>query len=295
MKRLRDLGEDPLIERLLKQVPTDGIAVGPGDDCAVVEQGKGPLLLLKTDAVVENVHYLPEHKAQDVGWKAIARVVSDFAAMGGEPKAFLITLALPLDCTVAWCDGLYRGIGKCVRTFGGIVAGGETTRVPNGSAAVITISATGEVERKHLVTRSGGRPGDLLFVTGKLGGSFTSQRHLKFTPRLKEAAWLVRHAKPNAMMDLSDGLAKDLPRLAKASGCGFTLKRKSLPLHRGVTTEQALGDGEDFELLFALSAKRAKKLLETWPRDFPALACIGTLTAEDHSESLAGGWDPFAA
>lgn len=277
MKTLRDIGEDALIERLIALVPRDeNPAAGPGDDCAVVDPGADSptLLLLKTDALVERVHFLPDAPARAVGWKAAARVLSDFAAMGGKPSHFLVTLALPPETAVFWAEELYRGIGDCLEKFGGVLAGGETSSVPTGSAAVISIAATGSVLRDHLVLRSTAKPGDTLFVTGLLGGSIHG-KHLDFTPRLDAADWLVGHFKPTAMMDLSDGLAKDLKRLTLASKCGCRIDENSLPLTPGCTPSQALGDGEDFELLFAIKPGRVPELIANWPfPDLPSPASV---------------------
>ncbi len=293
MKSLRDIGEDALIERLVGLVPRgESPAAGPGDDCAVIDQGSSTLLLLKTDALVEHVHFLPTAPARAVGWKAAARVVSDFAAMGGQPGHFLVTLALPPETAVAWVEDLYRGIGDCLEKFGGLLAGGETSSVPTDSAAVISIAATGSVRREHLVLRSTAKPGDLLWVTGMLGGSIHG-KHLDFTPRIEAADWLVSHFKPAAMMDLSDGLAKDLTRLAKSSGCGFTIDKSSLPLAPGCTPAQALGDGEDFELLFAIEPERSLKLTAAWPFPDLPLTCIGGMVINGEGASLTGGWEHF--
>jgi thiamine-monophosphate kinase len=296
-KSLQHCGEDALIQRLIRVVPLDAdAAAGPGDDCAVIDLGKGrPLQLLKTDAMVEGVHFLSDAAPRKIGWKAAARVLSDFAAMGGTPDRFLVTIALPGSWPLARIEGIYRGLGECLGRHGGVLAGGETTRVPEGSAAVISIAATGKVERRHLVLRSGGQPGDLVLVTGRLGGSLAG-KHLTFTPRLVEAAWLTHHLKPTAMMDLSDGVAKDLPRLAKASGCGFTLDEKAVPRTCGCTAQQALGDGEDFELLFTLKPRQwTDSIQDAWREAFPKLplTVIGTLSAEPTQNSLSGGWDHF--
>ena len=294
MKTLRDIGEDALIDRLVGLVPRDSApAAQPGDDCAVIDHGGETLLLLKTDALVEHVHFLPSALARAVGWKAAARVVSDFAAMGGRPGHFLITLALPPETAVSWVEDLYRGIGACLEKFGGFVAGSETSSVPSSSAVVISIAATGTVGRDQLVLRSTARPGDALLVTGRLGGSILG-KHLDFTPRMVETDWLVAHFKPTAMMDLSDGLAKDLPRLAAASGCGYVIEESSLPLTPGCIPAQALGDGEDFEILFAMESARVPELLAAWPTAFPGLTCIGRLTGLHTSDSLSGGWDHFS-
>lgn len=296
-RTLQHLSEDALIERLIRLVPRDPApAAGPGDDCAVVDPGKGrPLQLLKTDAMVEGVHFLSDAPPRRIGWKAIARVVSDFAAMGGKPERFLVTLALPASWPLARLEGIYRGMGDCLKAFGAVLAGGETSRVPDGSAAVISIAATGSVARRRLTLRSGGRPGDLIAVTGKLGGSFAG-RHLTFAPRVAEAAWLIDRLRPTAMMDLSDGVAKDLPRLAAASGCGFALDRTALPRHRGCTVEQALGDGEDFELLVTLPPSRwNERAASDWRTAFPKLplTIIGRLVPTAEGETLTGGWDHF--
>lgn len=293
MSTLRDIGEDALIERITALVPReDQPGAGPGDDCAVIDSGSGQLLLLKTDALVEGIHYLPDADAQAVGWKAAARVVSDFAAMGGQAERFLITLALPSNTEVSWVEGLYRGMGRCLEQFGAVVAGGETSSVPDDSAKVISIAATGSVAKERLVLRSAGKAGDHLFVTGRLGGSIHG-KHLDFTPRVREANWLAAHCKPSAMMDLSDGLAKDLPRLAKASGCGFVIDEKAVPVTRGCTVEHALGDGEDFELLFAIDRAKVPGLLATWPFADVPLAEIGELVEAGEGVGLKGGWEHF--
>lgn len=293
MKTLGDLGEDPLIAKLCAGLAgADDLLVGPGDDCAVIDTGK-TLTLLKTDAVVEGVHFLKETPARKVGWKAVARVLSDFAAMGGKPSELLITLALPKETPVRWVTDLYAGMNRCLAKHGGVIAGGETTALPSGAPAMISVAGRGLVARKQLVRRSEGQPGDVIFVTGKLGGSLAG-RHLSFTPRLEEAEWLTRNFKLRAMMDLSDGVAKDLPRLADMSGCGFQIDREAVPKNRGCSVESALGDGEDFELIFTTSAQTAGKLEAAWEERFPKLALsrIGRLTDGDRDE-LAGGWGHF--
>lgn len=298
MKSLREIGEDALIRRLTRLVPLDPSPLaGPGDDCAVIDPGPDypTLQLLKTDAMVAGIHFLPDSPARAVGWKAAARVVSDFAAMGGRPERFLVTLALDPQSPVSWVEELYCGIGDCLAAFHAVLAGGETSSVPAGSAAVISIAATGCVPRDQLVLRTTGQPGQALFVTGTLGGSLHG-KHLSFTPRSKEANWLVSKYKPTAMMDVSDGLAKDLPRLAAASGCGFQLDRDLLPVTPGCTLAQALGDGEDFELLFACGEARSAEMLAAWPAAFPdlPLSRIGRLVEGGLGETLVGGWDHFA-
>lgn len=296
MNQLRDIGEDALIERLIRLAPRAADAAGPGDDCAVIDPGphSEDLQLLKTDALVEHIHFLPDAAPRAVGWKSVARVISDFAAMGGKPEYFLITLALPKTTAVSWIEEVYRGIGDCLTQFGGLLAGGETSSVPDGSAAVISIAATGSVPREHLVLRSTAEAGETILVTGRLGGSLAG-KHLDFTPRLMEAAWLVRHFKPSAMMDLSDGLGKDLPRLAAASACGFQIDEAALPLSEKCTPSQAIGDGEDFELLFTFPTPEVAGLLAAWSARFPdiPLTAIGRITPPGEGMTLEGGWDHF--
>ena len=297
MKTLRDIGEDALIARLIGLIPRDASpAAGPGDDCAVIDPGpQHPMLqLLKTDALVGGIHFLLDAPASAVGWKAAARVISDFAAMGGRPDHFLITLALPPETLVSWAEDLYRGIGNCLTAFGGVLAGGETCAVPTGSAPVISVAATGSVLRENLVLRSTAKPNQSLLVSGTLGGSIHG-KHLNFTPRVEESAWLVSRHKPTAMMDLSDGLASDLPRLAESSSCGFILDLAALPITAGCTPENALNDGEDFELLFTLESEHVPDLLDNWKIRFPEipLTVIGKITARGTGDSLSGGWDHF--
>ncbi|QTN30827.1 thiamine-monophosphate kinase [Akkermansiaceae bacterium] len=292
MSLLSETGEDALIERLVRLVPTHQGAGGPGDDCAVVDTGGGRLILLKADGLVEGVHFLKTADSEAVGWKAVARVISDFAAMGGVAERFLVTLALPGAMELSWIEGVYRGMGKCMETYGANLVGGETCRVPDGSAAVLSIAATGSVGREKIVLRSGGMPGDCLWVTGRLGGSLAG-KHLAFSPRVEEAQWIAERMAATAMMDVSDGLAKDLPRLAKASGCGFLLEMADVPLTQGCTLEQGLCDGEDFELLFAAPADA---VAGGWEQRFPGLELtrIGRLVAAGEGQSLAGGWDHFS-
>ncbi|NNC88213.1 MAG: thiamine-monophosphate kinase [Akkermansiaceae bacterium] len=296
MKTLRDLGEDAVVERLTGLLsPGAGVLVGPGDDCAVLQgAARGKVALLKTDCLVEGVHYTPDAPPAKVGWKAVARVVSDFAAMGGTPDHLVVTLALPPARPIRWVEGIYRGMDRCAREFGAAVVGGETSSLPPQGAAVISVAATGWAWRKQLALRSGGKAGDILFVTGRLGGSRRG-RHLDFTPRVAEAAWLTAHFPVHAMMDVSDGLGRDLPRLAEASGCGFRVDRGALPRHRGVSVAQAIGDGEDYELLFAVSGRTAGRVEAAWKkrRGTVGLTRIGALTAPGDGDGLAGGWEHF--
>ena len=278
---LRALGEDRLLDRLLPGLPRNaGVVLGAGDDCAIVESGKPGLLhLLKTDCLVEEIHFARNTAPGLVGWKAMARPLSDFAAMSGVPQFALVTLIVPARRTISWVRQLYRGIEKAARKFDVAVVGGETSNIKG--PVVISVSVTGFVEKKRWVGRAGGKPGDELFVTGRLGGSLRGH-HLKFVPRIEESRWLTKNFRVHAMMDLSDGLGADLPRLARASRVGFAVDEMALPLNRDCTTRQAIADGEDYELLFAISAKDSRSLLSRWQKKFPKvpLTRIGKLNSK---------------
>jgi len=291
--------EDAVIKRLVRRLrrPGPDVVAGIGDDCAVVRGPvRGVRLLLKTDCVVEQRHFLPTHPARAVGWKAACRAVSDIAACGGVPRFALVTCVVRRGQTGRWLDDLYRGIEAAGREFGFHVVGGELSRTDG--PAVINVALTGEVSARNLVRRSGGRPGDVLFVTGVLGRSLASGWHLRFRPRLVEARWLTENFRLRAMMDLSDGLAADLPRLAAAGRTGFQLDPQAVPRRPGATLAQALGEGEDFELLLALAPREAGRVEVAWAKKFPRvrLTRIGRLAPAGVAEGLgqARGFDHFS-
>lgn len=297
-KTLADLGEVSLVAKLTSVLPLgDDVRVGAGDDCAVIGAPRAARWqLLKVDALVEQIHFLPDEDPRRIGWKALCRAISDIAAMGGLPEHALITFATPATTPVKRIDGLYAGLRKAARKFGVSIVGGETSRSPG--PLFINVALTGSVERKRCVLRSGGRAGDAVYVTGRLGGSLAG-KHLNFNPRVAESRWLVEHFQLRAMMDLSDGLGADLPRLAAASGCGYELDRARLPLNAGCTSEQALADGEDYELLFAIAPRDTSKLESAWRRKFPKLPLtrIGKLLPQSairNPQSSRRGYDHFA-
>src|SRR6266704_5972333 len=268
--KLRNLGEDQLLNLLLAG-PSLGkaVAVGPGDDCALVAiHDRRKLLVLKVDCVVEGVHFLRGTSASDVGWKAMMRPLSDFAATSGVPQFALITVIVQEQTKVAWIKELYRGLRRAARRFDVSIVGGETSSTP-GEIAIST-SVIGFVEKHRAVSRRGGKPGDDLFVTGRLGGAL-KQKHLQFIPRIVESRWLTGNFPIHAMMDLSDGLGADLPRLAKASGVGFAIEIQNLPLARGAKIDNAISEGEDYELLFAISRRGRNRLEREWQKKFPKL------------------------
>src|SRR4051812_42474422 len=277
--KLRDVGEDRLLEQLLSKLRAGrGVVLGAGDDCALVDSGKrGMLDVLKTDCLVEGIHFAKNTRPELVGWKAMARPLSDFAAMSAVPRFALVTLIVPSNRELTWVKTLYRGIEKAARAFEVSVVGGETSNI-QGPAA-ISVAVTGFVEKTRWAGRGGGKPGDELFVTGRLGGSLR-RHHLEFTPRIAESRWLTKNFRIHAMMDLSDGLGTDLPRLAKASGVGFEIDEEALPRSKGSSISQAINDGEDYELLFALAPNDARELAKKWRKRFPRLplTAIGRLT-----------------
>jgi thiamine-monophosphate kinase len=279
--KLREIGEDRLLGRLLPCLPlAKGVVNRPGDDCAVVEiPGRRNFLVLKTDCVIAGVHFLPTANATDVGWKAMMRPLSDFAATSAVPQFALITLIAPEQTKVEWVQGLYRGLRRAANRFKVGIVGGEMSSTPGPTA--ISVSAVGFVEKDRCVSRRGGKAGDDLFVTGRLGGA-GKRKHLQFVPRIAESRWLTKNFSIHAMMDLSDGLGADLPRLAGASRVGFAIETENLPLTRRATIDRAISEGEDYELLFAISPRDRTRVEREWRKKFRKLPLtrIGRLTPQ---------------
>jgi thiamine-monophosphate kinase len=282
------MNEFELIARLTKSLPTnETVVAGAGDDCAVLDFGlPGKLFLFKTDAVVEGVHFTDETPPEKIGRKALARCLSDIAAMAGTPAAALVTIGLPKKFDAEVVAKIYHGLNTLAKTYGVAVVGGETTTNPGG--IFMSIALLGTVGRGKQILRSGAKAGDAIFVTGELGGSLLG-RHLDFEPRLAEAQWLAESFRIHAMADLSDGLAGDLRHILSASGAGAELLKTAIPISRAAKLQAkngpsprpalvaALTDGEDFELLFTVASKDAVKLLDAWKKKFPGLklSCIG--------------------
>ncbi len=290
---LSSLGENAVLQRLLHGLPThEDLLVGPGDDCAVVARDAQWDGLLKVDVVIEGIHFTPGTEPRRIGHKALARALSDIAAMGGIPEHALITLLVHPSRSLELLEGLYAGMAELAHRHGLSLAGGETASLPVDGLAV-NIALTGRVERGRAVLRSGGRPGDILAVSGRLGGSFASGRHLDFMPAIELARALMQaDAAPRAMMDLSDGLACDLPRLTQACACTCELDTSAIPRHEGCTLQQALQDGEDYELLMAFEPQTWEKVCTlTLPRPLTAIGRLQPGTGCD----LQGGWQHFCA
>ncbi len=285
------MNEFQLIEKLTKALPiNDSVIIGSGDDCAVLDLGPGDKrLLFKTDAVVEGIHFLNTTQPELIGHKALARCLSDIAAMSGEPTSALVTLALPRAFDPVFVERIYAGMTALAAKYNVAIVGGETTTNPE--RLLISIALLGTVEKSRCVLRSGAKTGDAIFVTGELGGSF-SGRHLVFEPRLAEARWLTANFTMHSMIDLSDGLAGDLRHILHASHVGAELLATSIPISRAARLQArgessakppllaALTDGEDFELLFTTKSCNAVPLLDAWKQQFPEtkLTCIGKIT-----------------
>ena len=279
MKRVRDIGEFGLIRELSQNIPH------AGDDCAVLPGG----LLLTCDPVVEGIHFLPATPARRVGWKAMARNLSDIAAMGGLPRWAVVSIGLRPATPVRWVRELYAGLHAAARRFDCEIVGGDTTHVKHEQFVVVTL--LGQCNRP--VLRTGSKIGDSVFVTGKLGGS-RAGKHLTFVPRIKEARWLTAHFDIHAMIDLSDGLASDVQHLLRP-GIRFDLDAAEIPF-RG-SLRAALTEGEDFELLFTIDPRAVTALRTKWK--FPVkLTEIGRVV-RGHGARLDGqplsakGYDHF--
>jgi thiamine-monophosphate kinase len=286
------MNELELIARLTSALPrNDSVVVGAGDDCAVLDLGGPDYVLFKTDAVVEGVHFTGETAPEKVGRKALARCLSDIAAMAGQPGSALVTIALPKHFDVERIERIYSGLNALATEHGVAIAGGETTENPE--RLLISIAMLGTVPRNRCLLRSGAKAGDAIFVTGQLGGSING-KHLEFQPRLREAGWLAEQFPVHALIDVSDGLASDVRHLMKASGVGAELLSRAIPISREAKLASraessarppllaALTDGEDFELLFTIASNQAVRLLDGWKARFPGLplTCIGRITAE---------------
>lgn len=334
--KLSRLGEEALIDRIVAEhlLPASGpgLIVGVGDDAAVLDTGASTYSVVTTDMLVEGTHYrLDINTPYQLGWKSVAVNISDIGAMGGLPTWTFVSVAFRSDMDTEFVDDLYRGMTECARQFGSTVVGGDTNAVDTES--VISVTQMGCVEPEHLVRRTGARPGDRILVTGWLGKSLAGLRllltyglqeaagrnprvveaHLMPVPRVPEARAAVQTAGVRAMMDLSDGLGADLPKLCKASGVGAVVHADRLPVSDNLReaaayigrdpVDLAAGGGEDFELLMAVSpdaVERVSKAVEeaTGTR----VTEIGEITDGRSVEieragtrkPLKGGWEHFA-
>jgi len=302
------------------------LRLGIGDDAALYAPRSGYESILTCDWFLEGTHFLrKQHPADAIGWKCLARAVSDGAAMGGVPQCFLLSLALPPSHTGKWLDQFLGGLRRASRRFGCALAGGDTTRQER---ILINVSVVGEVRAGGAILRSGARPGDLIYVSGRLGEAELGLRllqagkiktgnskvwlrkHLYPEPRLRLGRWLAENRIATAMMDLSDGLSSDLPRLCAASGAGARIEETSLPIVKlparfargGVDPlKLALNGGDDYELLFTVPKGKARlvpgflegvrltKIGEVTRKKKIILGEVGGLSRL----LIPSGWDPF--
>jgi thiamine-monophosphate kinase len=261
IERIGRLAAAPGGEHARSGAPS-GLVLGIGDDCAIFRPRAGEELLFTTDMLIEGRHFLRlTHSAQDVGWKALARGLSDIAAMGGAPRFCLASLALPAWAEQPFVEGFYRGLLRLARQEGALLAGGDLARA---DTLFCDIVVCGAVSRGGALRRDTARPGDDLYVSGALGGSALGlklghgpawRRHLRPVPRLALGRFLRTRLRTTAAMDLSDGLSLDLHRLAMASGLHAEIEAP--PVYPGASLEQALHGGEDYELLFTVPKRTA--------------------------------------
>jgi thiamine-monophosphate kinase len=301
------------------------VSLGRGDDAALVRPAKGYEIILTCDWFLEGTHFLQDkHPADSAGWKCLARAVSDVAAMGGVPRCFLLSLAVPKDLTGSWLSEFLVGLRRAAKRFGCALAGGDTTE---RREVLINVTVVGEVRRGRALRRSGARPGDIIYVSGRLGEAEMGLRllrngkrrvnprdarlrkHLYPEPRVALGRCLCERRLATAMMDLSDGLSSDLRRLCEASGVGAVVDAGKMPIVRVSDSEQkdevnplrlALHGGDDYELLFTVPKSKVRRV----PRSLGGVTItpIGEITRRREvvvektgpSERLeARGWDPF--
>lgn len=261
--KLRDLGEFNFINRISKTIKlSNQVVKGIGDDAAVLKYTKDKYMLFTTDMLLEGEHFYRSSKAELVGEKALSCNISDIAAMGGVPKFAVISIGFPGSLNLKYADELYKGIRKAAGRFNVDLVGGDTI---SSGKIVINIALIGEVEKENLMLRSGAKEKDAIFVTGNIGGSIKG-RHLHFTPRLKEARFLVKNFDINSMIDVSDGLLADLGHVLEDSNKGAEIYEKAIPVSKDASGfDSAVRDGEDFELIFTLAEQYADRLENIWP------------------------------
>lgn len=278
------LGELRLIEAIRRWLgdATPPAPFGIGDDCAVLP-ASSKAQAITVDPVIFNRHFDASADPGDVGAKLLKRNLSDLAAMGARPTAAVVALSLGADLRIRWLEAFYRGLARAARRYRVPIVGGDVAQAEGALTASLTL--IGQAVGRRLVTRTGARRGDWIYVTGTLGGSLLGH-HLSFTPRLDEGAWLAARSNVRALMDISDGLAKDLFALVP-QGARPQLSTKSLPVSAAARKlssrsgrpayEHALADGEDYELVFAVSGRADRAALEkAWRRRFRLrLTCLG--------------------
>ena len=263
MMQVKDIGEFALIESLKKKFKsTASVPYSIGEDAAVINYTKDKYLLFASDMLIEDVHFkITKEKNifSKIGHKALASNISDIAAMGGVPKYAVVSLALKPDLDLKKAMEIFSSLKKTAERFDIIVVGGDLSK---SKKLIIDVSIIGFAKKKNLTLRSTAKTNDIIFVTGALGGS-SKGKHLTFTPRLKEAQYLLSKYKINSMIDISDGLAQDLSHILRESKKGAILFEELIPLSsKAKSTKDALYEGEDFELLFTASIYQARRIVK---------------------------------
>jgi len=278
------LGEEKLIAAIRRWLgPASPPAPhGMGDDCAVLRPSKRSQAIT-VDPVIYGRHFDDQVPPRAVGAKLLKRNLSDLAAMGARPTAAVIALTLDPRVSLSWLEKFYRGLAACARAYRVPIVGGDIAQADDIVGASLTL--LGEAAGPRMLLRTGAKIGDWIYVTGKLGGSIAGH-HFDFEPRLAEGAWLTAQAETRAMIDLSDGVAKDLPALTPATA-EPSITASDVPISRDAVRlakksgrtplSHALSDGEDYELLFVVGKNADRAAFETaWHRRFKIpLTCLG--------------------
>lgn len=328
---MQPTSENELIEKIGRRMrptpasPRLGL-LGIGDDGAIWRPSPGHEIVVSCDWFLEGAHFLREkHPPDSIGWKCLARALSDIAAMGSVPRCFLLSLALPAKCAGRWLDHFLKGLRRASRRFRCLLVGGDTT---HQQRILINVTVFGEGRPGRAMLRSAALPGHVLYTTGRLGEAELGlqlirrrhsrvphhdpvlRKHLYPEPRLALGQWLSRKRLASAMMDLSDGLSSDLPRLCAASGVGARIFAERIPAVRLPRRSNLRGEngldfalhgGDDYELLFTVPRGKLNRV----PRSLQGipLSAIGEITKSkdillvDHDGRerplIASGWDPF--
>ncbi|MFH1202362.1 MAG: thiamine-phosphate kinase [Candidatus Omnitrophota bacterium] len=270
--QIKDIGEFGLIKRFQRKISLDSSVIkGSGDDCAVLKFNQDKYLLFSCDMIVEGVDFTKKDEPSLIGRKALAVSISDIAACAGTPLHAVVSMGLSKNTSLKFIDEFSKGLFDLARKFHINIVGGDISKAKE---LVIDVSILGEVRKKYLVLRNGARPGDIIFVTGSLGGSIRG-KHLRFNPRIEEAHFLVKNFKIDSMIDISDGLAADLGHILDESRAGAIIYEKLIPVSKDAKNfKEALFMGEDFELLFTASRSEAKKIIQKRPLSFKPIGEI---------------------
>jgi thiamine-monophosphate kinase len=280
-------GEFAFIDWLRRRTPSAArVLIGPGDDTAALAWPSAAPCLVTTDMLLEGSCFrLDEAGPHRVGRKAMAVNLSDIAAMAGIPVAAVVSVGLPRKGGLALAEQLYLGLREVADAFDTAIVGGDTNSWDG--PLVISVTLLGEATPRGPVRRSGAKVGDWLLATGGFGGSILG-KHLDFTPRVREALALHQAVDLHAMIDVSDGLAADVEKLCAESRCGAVLRAETIPIDPvaqrmtddNTPLQHALGDGEDFELVFAVAPEDGRRLLATQPVPGITLAHLGECVIE---------------